>query len=136
MKSFLLRYGPGLIAIGFGLMMLNSGVNKFLGYMPHPPLEPAARALVTAFTAAGYMWPAVALTEIVGGVFVILPRLRAAGAVLLMPITLNVFLLDLFLNRSMLWIGVSVLALNLVVLASQYRRLLPVLASPADPERV
>jgi len=113
-----------LLSVFFGCLMINSGLNKFLQYMAHPPLEPKAKALMMAFTTAGYMWPLVAITEISGGLMVILKKTRAVGAIVLMPISVNVFALDLFLNLPMLMIGVMVLLLNVVILASEYKRLL------------
>ncbi len=123
MKNKFVGYGVFLVVLVFGLMMTNSGVNKFLGYMPHPPLEPGARALADAFTATGYMWPAIAIAEIIGGLLVLTKRFRAVGAILLMPITINVLLLDAFLNQGVLWIGITVFALNVIVLASQKHKL-------------
>lgn len=97
----------------FGLMMVNSGLNKFLQYMPMPEMTPEAGALMGAFLEAGYMFPLVAVVELVAGAMIISKRFNALGAVLMMPITVNIFLIHTVLDPAGFVMGAILLALNI-----------------------
>lgn len=126
-KDKIMNYGIISLSILLGLLMLNSGVNKFFTYMPPAPLEPGA--LIDAFKASGYMWQSIAIVEIIAGIFLLTKRFRALGAVLLLPISTNIVLLDIFLSPNMLSLGISVFLVNIVILFSQKAKLLPLLKS-------
>ena len=87
-----------VVSLLFGLMMINSGINKFLNYMPMPEMTEAAGALAHAFVQSGWVFPLVALAEIVGGALIIANRFRALGAIILLPITVGIFLFHVVLD--------------------------------------
>ena len=78
----------GLSAL-MGLMMINSGLNKFLNFMPMPEMPKEAGALMMAFAESGWLLPLIALAEIVGGILFIAPKFRALGAIVLLPVTVT-----------------------------------------------
>lgn len=97
----------------FGLLMVNSGLNKFLQYMPMPEMTPEAGALMGAFLEAGYMFPLVAVVELLAGAMIISKRFNALGAVLMMPITVNIFLIHTVLDPAGFVMGAILLVLNI-----------------------
>lgn len=97
----------------FGLMMVNSGLNKFLQYMPMPEMSPEAGALMGAFMESVYMFPLVAAVELVAGALIITKRFNALGAVLMMPITVNIFFIHAVLDPAGFVMGAVLLALNI-----------------------
>lgn len=46
-----------IIATLFGLMFINSGLNKFFSYMPMPELTPQQQEFFTAFMKIGWLQP-------------------------------------------------------------------------------
>ena len=76
-----------------GLMFINAGLNKFFHYMPVPKdlPEKAVKAGMT-FMEIGWLMPLVGTAEIVGGILFILPKTRALGAIILLPVLTGVLL--------------------------------------------
>lgn len=56
-----------IIRILFGLILVIFGSNKFLHFMPMPPMPEAAGAFMGALADSGYLMTLVALVEIVAG---------------------------------------------------------------------
>lgn len=100
----------------FGLMMVNSGLNKFLQYMSMPEMTAEAGALMQAFMQSVYMFPLVAVVELLAGALIITKRFNALGAVLMMPITVNIFFIHMFLDPAGFVMGAVLLALNILFL--------------------
>ena len=67
-----------VVSILFGLMFINSGLNKFFNYMPMPEdLPEKMMKLFTAFMEIGWLMPLIAVAEIVGGLLFITNKYRA-----------------------------------------------------------
>ena len=116
-----------IIVIRFllGLMMVNSGLNKFFHYIPMSEMSQSAMDLMGAFGATEYMFPLIAFTEIVAGVLLLTKRYTAIGAVLMMPITVNIFLFHAFLDTAGMGMGIVLLLINIAILVSEKKRLYP-----------
>jgi putative oxidoreductase len=108
-----------------GLMMANSGLNKFLHYMEMPAMAQPAMDLLTAFGTAEYMFPLIGLVELVAGVLLLTKRFTALGAVLMMPITVNIFFLHAFLDPAQVGMSIVLLVINISLLVSEKKRLYP-----------
>lgn len=66
------------VSILFGLMFINSGLNKFFNYMPMPKdLPENLIRVMTAFMEIGWLMPLVAVAEIVDGTLFITNKFRA-----------------------------------------------------------
>lgn len=86
-----------VISLLFGLMFINSGLNKIFQYMPMPKDMPEnMMKLVEAFVAIGWLMPLIAVVEIIGGVLVIIPKYRALGAIMIFPIMVGILLTHIF----------------------------------------
>ncbi len=60
------------VSILFGLMFINSGLNKFFNYIPVPKDMPESMLkLMAAFIEIGCLIPLVAIVEIIGGILFI-----------------------------------------------------------------
>lgn len=79
-----------------GLIFVLFGVNYFVPFLPMPEHPPEAGALLGAFFSAGYMFPLIKLTEIVGGLLVLFGFVPI-GMLLLAPVVVNIFAFHLFL---------------------------------------
>ncbi len=76
-----------VVCLLYGLLFINSGLNKFFNYMPIPEEMPEeAMKMFQAMMQISWLMPLLGLFEIIGGVLVIIPRFRALGALILTPI--------------------------------------------------
>lgn len=112
-----------VVRILFGLMFVNAGLNKFLQYMPMPEMSEQGMALMEAFGDTAYMFPLIAITELLAGLMIISKKCTALGAVLLMPVTVNIFLFHAFLDPAGLVMAIVLLGINIYLLYSQKSRL-------------
>jgi putative oxidoreductase len=95
----------------FGLMFINSGLNKIFQYMPMPKDMPEnMMKVVEAFGAIVWLMPLIAVVEIIGGVLVIIPKYRALGAIMIFPIMIGILMTHIFNAPSGLPIALILLA--------------------------
>jgi len=97
----------------FGLMFINAGLNKFFNYMPMPEDMPESMLMVMkAFTDIGWLIPLVGIVEIVAGILFIIPKYRALGAIIILPVMIGILLVNIFNAPSGLPIALVLLAIN------------------------
>ncbi len=82
----------------FGLMLVIFGLNKFLQFMPMPPLPEDAAEFMGALIKSGYIMPIVGIVEVVSGVLLLINRFQALALIIIFPIMLNAFLFHIFLD--------------------------------------
>lgn len=100
-----------VISLLFGLVFINSGLNKIFQYMPMPKDMPEnMMKVVEAFGAIVWLMPLIAVVEIIGGVLVIIPKYRALGAIMILPIMVGILLTHIFNAPSGLPIALILLA--------------------------
>ncbi len=110
-----------------GLMMLNSGFNKFFHYMEMPEMGAEAGALLGAFMASKWLFPLVAIAEIVGGAAIAIPRTRALGAVILFPIVLGIMLFHAVQDTGNIIVSIIMLAIVLFVIVDNREKYMPMI---------
>ena len=79
-----------LTSIILGLLMIIFGANKFLNFIA---VEPPADATAQAFLGnmfSSYLFAAVAVAELLGGIFLFFPRTRFLGFLVLFPVIFNI----------------------------------------------
>ncbi|HYJ38262.1 MAG TPA: DoxX family protein, partial [Chitinophagaceae bacterium] len=80
-----------IVCLLAGLMFINSGLNKFLNYMPPPKEMPeAVMTMFTAMMQIKWLMPLVGIAEILGGILLIFPKTRALGALVLFPVMVGI----------------------------------------------
>ncbi len=106
-----------VLSLLFGLMFINSGLNKFLNYMPMPEnLPEKMMSAMTAMMEIGWLMPLVGFAEILGGILFIIPKTRALGAVVIFPIMIGIILTHIFQAPYGLPIALVLFAINLWVI--------------------
>ncbi|HEY4286967.1 MAG TPA: hypothetical protein VGN00_07695 [Puia sp.] len=100
-----------------GFLYLVFGLDYFLRFIPYqPPLHPGAAGLFKAgLQATGYFYPMQKVIQIVGGVSLLTNWYAPFFAVVLFPISLNVFLFHTVLVPSGWLMGVLLLLPNLLL---------------------
>ncbi len=107
-----------------GLMLVVFGLNKFLQFMPMPPMPDQAGAFMGALMATGYFFPFLAVSEIVIGLLFLINKAKPLAIVMLAPITLNILLFHISLDIAGIG-GAAILAiLHIVVIVMNKEKLL------------
>jgi uncharacterized membrane protein YphA (DoxX/SURF4 family) len=109
-----------------GLFFMNAGLNKFLNYMPAPKDMPDKMLKMgMAFAEIGWLMPLVGTMEIVGGLLLIIPRTRALGAIVIVPILTGIVLANFSVAPSALPIAFALVAILLWVIIENREKYLP-----------
>jgi uncharacterized membrane protein YphA (DoxX/SURF4 family) len=101
-----------IIRILFGLMLVVFGLNKFLQFMPMPPMPEAAGEFMTALVTSGYLMVVVALVEIATGILLLINKYQSLALIIVFPVILNAFLFHLFLDISGIGGALLAIAMN------------------------
>ncbi len=101
-----------VVALLFGLLFINAGLNKFFNYMPMPQNMPEETLRdFQAMKEIIWLMPLLGLTEIIGGLLIIFPQKRALGAVILFPIVVGIVLTHIFVDMSGLPMAIAIAAI-------------------------
>lgn len=102
-----------VVCILFALMMVNSGLNKFFNYMPMPELSEEMMQVMGAFMTIKWLLPLVAIVEIVGGILFVIPKYRALGAIIILPVMVGIVVHHLVLDVAGVGMGLVFFLINL-----------------------
>jgi len=105
-----------IIRILFGLMLVIFGLNKFLQFMPMPPLPEAASQFMAALVQSGYLMVVVAVVEVAVGILLLINKYQAFALVIIFPIMLNAFLFHLFLDIAGIVGAAMAITMNILLL--------------------
>ncbi len=114
------------VCLLFGLMFINSGLNKFFEYMPVPKdLPPGLMKAFGAFMEIGWILPLVAVAEILGGLLVMIPKTRALGAIILFPVMVGAVITNVMYYKQGLPMVIVVAAILLWIIFEERNKYLP-----------
>jgi len=116
------------VSLLFGLIFINSGLNKFFNYMPMPKDMPEKMMKVMgAFMEIGWLFPLIAVAEITGGVLFITNKFRALGAIILFPVLVGILLTHILIEPSGLPLAIVLLGIELWVIIENREKYLPMI---------
>lgn len=110
----------------FGGLLLFASIAYFFDLVKAEPPVGAIATMNKGFAATGYIFPLIKSIELLCGIALIVNKLPRLIPVVLFPISLNIFLINLCLDRQSLAIAFFVLGANLFLLLQQrthYREL-------------
>lgn len=117
-----------VVGILYGLMFVNSGLNKFFNYMPMPEdLPDAVMQAMTGFMELGWLLPLVGLAEIVGGTLFAIPKYRALGAIVVFPLVVGIVLFHSFQAPSGIALALVVLAIDVWAIIENWNKYMPMI---------
>jgi len=117
-----------IVCLLFGLMFINAGLNKFLNYMPVPKdLPESMMKVMGAMMQISWLMPLVGIIEITGGILFIIPRYRALGAIIILPVMVGIVLLNIFNAPTGLPIALVLFAINIWVIIENRAKYLPLI---------
>ena len=114
-----------LVRVLAGLMFVFSGVTKVfptLIPMKEPELGAAATKLMEGFMAAGYFLPVLGLSELIIGLMLLFNFWPALATLMLVPISLNILLVNVFLVPSGMIVGILVVLFNAYLVYHHWER--------------
>ncbi|HOW40580.1 MAG TPA: DoxX family membrane protein [Bacteroidales bacterium] len=116
------------VSILFGLMFINSGLNKFFNYMPVPKDMPENMIKVmTAYMEITWLMPLIALAEIAGGLLFITSKYRALGAIIIFPVMTGILLTHIITALSGLPMALVLMAIEIWVIFENREKYLPMI---------
>ncbi|SDN12685.1 DoxX family protein [Kriegella aquimaris] len=111
----------------FGLMMINSGLNKFFNYMPMPEMSDEMMQVMGGFMTIKWIFPLVAIIEIVGGALIAIPKTRALGALVILPVMVGIFVHHLVHDLSGIGIALILFAINIWAIVVNWNKYEPII---------
>lgn len=117
-----------VISLLFGLLFINAGLNKFFNYMPVPESLPEnLTRVMSAFMEIKWLFPLIAIAEILGGILVIIPKFRALGAIIILPVMIGILLTHIILVPSGLSIAIVLFIINIWIIIENRNKYLPMI---------
>jgi uncharacterized membrane protein YphA (DoxX/SURF4 family) len=116
-----------VVSLLFGLMFVNSGLNKFFNYMPMPEDMPEnMMRMFTGLMAIPWLLPLIGVAEIVGGILFIIPKYRALAALIIFPVMVGIVLTHVTVALSGLPIALVLFAILIWVIVENREKYLPI----------
>ncbi|WP_372747032.1 DoxX family membrane protein [Lutibacter sp.] len=115
------------LCILFGLMMINSGLNKFFNYMPMPEMPEEMMQIMGGFMTIKWIFPLVAIIEIIGGTLIAIPKTRALGALVILPVMVGIFVHHLVHDLSGIGIALILFAINIWAIVANWNKYEPII---------
>lgn len=117
-----------VLAVLFGLMFLNGGLNKIFNYIPTPPdLPEDSMRMFTALMEISWLMPLIAIGEIVGAILFMIPRFRALGAIVLCPLLTGIVLTHVTIAPEGLPLVLPLVAIWIWAVADNWEKYLPMI---------
>jgi uncharacterized membrane protein YphA (DoxX/SURF4 family) len=113
-----------------GLVFVVFGSNKFLHFLPNPPMQGLGAQFMGAMFVSHYLY-VVATCEVIGGLLLLSGRYGPLGLTLVGPVVVNILAFHTFMEPSGLPIALVVAALSLFLLWS-YREHFAGLVKPVS----
>ena len=115
------------LCILFGLMMVNSGLNKFFNYMPMPELSDEMMQIMGGFMVIKWIFPLVAVVEIIGGILIAIPKTRALGSIVILPVMIGIVIHHLVHDISGIGISLVLFGINIWAIIANWNKYLPII---------
>lgn len=130
-----------IIQLALGGLMVFGGINKFQQESPKKERQKALsnehksdnhqkiEAFIDGMKGTGYFWEFLGIVEIIGGLLLISQIFALLGAFILLPVTINIFLMHVFLESDEISEVISTtlfLVLNLLIIFRNFDSLKPI----------
>ncbi len=110
-----------IVRVLMGLMFLFASIAFFFKLMPQPELAGPMKLFNEGLAASGYFMPFLKTVELIAGVLLVAGLFVPLTAIVIFPITINIFLVHTFLAPEGIPIAIFMLAGNLFI-AWYYRK--------------
>lgn len=104
-----MKHLKSAIHLGFGITFVYAGLYKFFPFLPVPAfIASVQQSVILAFSDLPWVMPLLAAVEIIGGLLFLIPRSRAFGAVMLLPVVVGILLHNITVDPRSLFIAIGV----------------------------
>lgn len=117
-----------VLCILFALMFINAGLDKFFHYMPRPEMTAEQMKLMEAFMKISWLMPLIGTIELIGGLLFILPKYRALGAIVILPVMVGIIAHNAIYEPSGLLIAIPFFLINLWIIADNWNKYTPMIS--------
>ena len=118
-----------IVRVLLGLMYLFASVVYFINYTPEAPkLSADQTTFMAGVMASFYLMPLIKVTELVSAILLLIGRTAPLGAIVIFPVTLNIFLYHAFLGPQQLPMVAVMLIFNLFLLFAYHKKYLPIIS--------
>ncbi|HZW78195.1 MAG TPA: DoxX family membrane protein [Flavobacteriaceae bacterium] len=116
-----------ILRVLLGVVLIIFGLNKLipLNFLPSPEFSPEAEQFMNTLNASGYVLKTVGVIELFVGIFLIMRKWVAFALIILAPISLNILLFHVFMDRPGLILAILILVLNSVLIYKHWRNYKP-----------
>jgi uncharacterized membrane protein YphA (DoxX/SURF4 family) len=111
----------------FGLGMIVFGANKIVPFMPMPELTEEQKTIFGAFGTIKWLMPLVAFGEIVGGLLIAIPKTRALGAIIILPVMVGIIVHNLTFDPGAMAIPAVFALINLWAIVDSINKYKPMI---------
>jgi uncharacterized membrane protein YphA (DoxX/SURF4 family) len=116
------------LSLLFGLIFINSGLNKFFNYMPMPKDLPEKMLnAMAAFMQIGWLMPLIAVVEIVGGLLFMTTKYRPLAAIIIFPVMIGILFTHFTIAPAGLPIALVLFAIEVWVIVENREKYLPMI---------
>ncbi len=109
-----------IVRILLGALMVFASLSYFFKFGEEPVLEGEMLTAMTGFLATKYLMPLVKVIELIAGLTLLSGKFMKIGLLILVPITVNIFLLHVFVSPADLPIAIFVLGANLFLIYANF----------------
>ncbi len=119
-----------IIRVLLGGMYLFASIPYFLKIMPAemPAMTADQTTFMAGITASVYLMPLIKATELVSGILLLIGRTAPLGALIVFPVTLNIFLYHAFLGPKELPMVAVMLIFNVLLFFAYRQKYLPLVS--------
>ncbi|WP_293742535.1 DoxX family membrane protein [uncultured Pedobacter sp.] len=119
-----------VVRVLLAAMYIYASVIFFFNLMPKemPAMSAAQTTFMSGVMASVYLMPLIKATELIGGILLLINRTAPLAAVIIFPVTLNIFLYHAFLGPKDLPMVSAMLLLNLFLFYAYRSRYLPIVS--------
>lgn len=107
--------------------MINSGFNKFFNYMPMPEMSEEMMLIMSGFATIKWIFPLVAIVEILGGILIAIPKTRALGSIVIFPVMIGIFVHHMVHDLAGITIALILLAINIWSIIDNWDKYKPII---------
>ena len=99
-----------------GLLFIYASVSFFLKLAPEPETTGAFKAFQSGIVASAYLLPLAKALELLCGIAFLTGKFVSLASIVILPVTINIFMINLFMSPEQLPIAVALVLGNLFLI--------------------
>lgn len=116
-----MRVATIIVRLLLGGMMLFASLAYFFQFGPEQPKPTGDLAtLMAGFMASKYIFPVAKAIELIAGLTIISGKFMKIGLIILLPITINIFLIHVVVSKTDIPMAAAILLANLFLIYSNW----------------